>query len=277
MGAAVKPMRVMIVDDEEIARQRLRRLLGLEKDVEIVAECGSGAEAIAVATEQSPDLLFLDVRMPETDGFAVVDALPADCTPLIVFVTAFDEHATRAFDVEAVDYVMKPIEPERLHAAVERARVHLTRVAVAERHERLRQLFVDTEASYEAVGPSPAPAKMAESGPLERILVKNNGKMFFVSLTDIDWLEAFGNYVRVHVGANTHIIRDAIGEMARSLPANRFARIHRSAIVNLDRIKEMQQWSSGDYIVVLTTGTRLRLSRSYRANIETKLKRSAPR
>jgi len=275
MTAAIKPMRVMIVDDEQIARDRLRRLLGLEKGVQIVAECGTGAEAIAVATAQSPDLLFLDVRMPEVDGFAVVDALPADCTPLVVFVTAFDEHATRAFDVEAVDYVLKPIDPERLHAAVERARTHLSRAAMAERHERLRQLFVDTESSFPAKDHS-ASARPSEP-TLERILIKDGGRMFFVNVSDVDWFEAYGNYVRVHVGAETHIIRDAIGAVERSLPANRFARIHRSAIVNLDRIKEMQQWSSGDYIVVLTTGTRLRLSRSYRDNIETTLSRSTTR
>jgi two-component system LytT family response regulator len=249
MTTSAPAFRVIIVDDEPVARQRLRRLLGAEPGLEIVAECEDGASAVAAITQHEADLVLLDVQMPGLDGFGVLAALPSDRLPLVVFVTAYDEHALRAFDVHALDYVLKPIDPARLHLAVVRARDLHARLSAAERRER-------TFASLAA-----APAA-------NRFLVKTNGRMFFVNTADVDWIEADGNYVHLHVGAASHMIRDTIAAVERSLPVGQFARIHRSAIVNVDRVREMRQWSSGDYIVVLTTGTKLKLSRTYRDRIE---------
>jgi two-component system LytT family response regulator len=260
--------RVMIVDDEPVARQRVRRLVAREPGVEVVAECGTGREAVAGVLQHKPDLLVLDVQMPELDGFGVLAALPPDEVPMVIFVTAYDEHALRAFDVHALDYVLKPIDPDRLRAAVTRARNEHNRAAAAEQHARLRGLLSGwaPEPTGQPAAAS-APPKSA-AGPLQRFLVKANGKMFFVNIADVDWIEADGNYVRLHVGSASHMIRETIAGVERALPPSTFARIHRSAIVNLDRIAEMRQWSSGDYIVVLTTGARLKLSRTYRESIE---------
>jgi two-component system LytT family response regulator len=261
------PFRVVIVDDEPVARQRLRRLLTREPGVDVVAECANGREAVSAVATHAPDLLVLDVQMPELDGFGVLAALPADRLPLVIFVTAFDHHAVRAFDVHAVDYVLKPIDPDRLREAVARARREHSRAEVAEQHARLRGLL-GSFAPLEPPVRQPAEPNRSESGSVERFLVKANGRMFFVSTPDIDWVEAFGNYVRLHVGSAAHMIRETIAAVERSLPPTHFARIHRSAIVNLDRVVEMRQWSSGDYIVILKSGTRLKLSRTYRQNIE---------
>jgi len=271
MTKSAAPFRVMIVDDEPVARQRVRRLVAREPGVEVVAECGTGREAVEGVQELKPDLLVLDVQMPELDGFGVLAALPPDEVPLVIFVTAYDEHALRAFDVHAVDYVLKPIDADRLRIAVTRARNEHGRAAAAEQHARLRGLLntwvPDAPTRPTAVERSPAKT-LDGTAPLQRFLVKANGKMFFVNTADVDWIEADGNYVRLHVGAASHMIRETIVAVERSLPATTFARIHRSAIVNLDRIAEMRQWSSGDYIVVLTTGARLKLSRTYRESIE---------
>lgn len=242
-------LRVVIVDDEPVARQRMRRLLGAESGLEIVAECEDGSSAVAAIIEHLPDLVLLDVQMPGLDGFGVVAALAAEQLPLVVFVTAFDAHALRAFDVHALDYVLKPIDPARLHLAVSRAREMHGRLSAAERHERTL-------------------ATLAAAPATNRFLVKTSGRMFFVNTADVDWIEADGNYVHLHVGGASHMIRDTIAAVERALPAGQFARIHRSAIVNVDRVREMRQWSSGDYIVVLTTGARLRLSRTYRDRID---------
>jgi two-component system, LytTR family, response regulator len=268
------PFRIMIVDDEPVARQRVRRLVAREAGVEVVAECGTGREAVAAVAAYKPDLLVLDVQMPELDGFGVIAAIPPDQLPLVIFVTAFDEHALRAFDVHAVDYVLKPIDPDRLRVAVTRARREHGRAAAAEQHERLRGMLnamaLDAaDAAHVQPEQERTSAKSAETGAaVQRFLVKTNGKMFFVNTADIDWIEADGNYVRLHVGSASHMIRETIVSIGRALPPSQFARIHRSAIVNLDRVSEMRQWSSGDYIVVLTTGARLKLSRTYRENIE---------
>ena len=254
--SASATLRVIVVDDEPLARERIRRLASGERDVQIVAECANGREAVEAIVAHAPDVVLLDVQMPELDGFGVIAALPSDVTPLVIFVTAFDEHALRAFDVHAVDYVLKPIDPDRLHEALARAReAHEGREAV-EQHKRTRAMV---RAAGERDG---APA------PIDRFLVKTDGRMFFVNAADVDWVEAEGNYVRLHAGGATHLIRETIAAVEKSLPASRFARIHRSAIVNLDRVVEMRQWNSGDYIVILQTGARLKLSRTYRQNLE---------
>jgi len=280
-------MRALIVDDEPIARRRLRRLCQREGDVEVVGECATGGEAVAAVAEYAPDLLLLDVQMPGMDGFGVLAALreaaEAARAPAVVFVTAYDEHAVRAFDVHAADYLLKPVEPERFRTAVARVRARLGEADAARRHAQLVALLAAAgaggavgSADAGAAGPDDAGVAPAASGGSryrDRLLAKVDGRMFFVRAADIDWVEAEGNYVRLHVGREAHLIRETMADLERDLDPATFARIHRSTIVNLDRVKEMQPWFSGEYVVILHDGTRLKLSRWYRDRLEARLGR----
>jgi two-component system, LytTR family, response regulator len=253
-------MRVLIVDDEPVARQRLRRLLSEIDGVQLIGECKNGREAVAKITEDRPDLVLLDVQMPMMDGFAVLRSLPEDAMPIVVFVTAFDEHATAAFDVHALDYVVKPVEAERFRVAVERARRQLSMESTVERHQRLIDLL--REQSGDA--PTPAESSQVAARRPQRLLINEDGRRFFVSVADIDWIEAYGNYVRLHVGAKTHLLRATMAHVESSLDPSQFGRIHRSSIVNLLAVREIQPWFSGEHIVILKDGTKLKLSRNYR-------------
>lgn len=248
-------LRVLIVDDEELARQRLRRLLDAEADVEIVGEAGDGRAAVDAIQRHAPDLVFLDVQMPEVDGFAVLERLRPHPLPAVVFVTAFDDYALRAFDVHAVDYLRKPFDATRFHEAFTRAR---SRIAGAGAEERVRTL----EALLAQLESHPPRSR-------DRIMIRSDGRMYFVRTDDIDWVEAAGNYVKLHVDRDTHLLRETMTGMEKMLDPSRFLRIHRSAIVNLDRVREMQPWFSGEYTVILRDGTQLRLSRVYRDRLET--------
>lgn len=268
-------MRVVIVDDEALARQRVRRLLQNEADVEIVGEAESGREAVTMIRALQPDLVCLDVQMPELDGFEVLNELDDVAVPMVLFITAYDEHAQRAFDVHAVDYVLKPVDADRFKAAFERARTQRANAVAAERLGELlatmRRISDGKVVSDDstAVAPAAGAAVTPGSGSFaSRILVKADGRMFFVKTTDIDWIEADRNYVRLHVGKEAHTIRERISHLEETLDPRLFARIHRSTIVNLNRVREMQQWFSGDYVVILDDGTRLRLSRHYRDRVE---------
>jgi len=266
-------LRVLIVDDESFARQRLRRLLSEQADVEVVGEAANGREAIALITTHNPDVVLLDVQMPRVDGFGVLRGLDGP-SPLVIFVTAFDEHAVAAFGVHAFDYILKPVEPARFADAIARARTQIAQTTAAERHAKL--------VSFLEAGPS-APARDGGAGamepvgtggraPLDRLLVKEEGRMYFVPVGEIDWIEAFGNYAKLHTGQKTHLIRETMATLERALDARRFARIHRSTIVNLDRIRQMDLWGSGDYMVRLADGTQLKLSRWYRDRLEARLR-----
>ncbi len=280
-------MRVLIVDDEALARQRLRRLVQSEPDAEVIGECADGLEAVQAIQHERPDLVCLDVQMPELDGFGVLQSLGGQAVPNVVFVTAYDEHALRAFEVHAIDYVLKPVDADRFRTAFHRARLAHSQATAADRLGRLldtvRSVSDDERGRGEGAGaiagsvgsPSPASGEPApvpsNGGPpsfASRILVKHDGRMFFVKVGDIDWIEADRNYVRLHVGNAAHTIRERISHLESSLDPRIFARIHRSTIVNLNRIREMQQWFSGDYVVILENGTRLRLSRHYREQVE---------
>jgi two-component system LytT family response regulator len=267
----VTAFRVVIVDDEAFARQRLRRLLGEQPDIEIVGEASNGREAVTLITTHNPDVVLLDVQMPRVDGFGVLRALDGPA-PLVIFVTAFDEHAVAAFNVHAFDYILKPVDPSRFAEAIERARTQITRTTAADRHAKL-VAFLDASAA----GVSRETAEIADlpngaRGPIDRLLVKDDGRMYFVPVSEIDWIEAYGNYARVHTGAHTHLIRETMATLERALDVRRFARIHRSTIVNLDRVKQMDLWGSGDYMVRLADGTQLKLSRWYRDRLEARLK-----
>ncbi|MEP6832913.1 MAG: LytTR family DNA-binding domain-containing protein, partial [Gemmatimonas sp.] len=264
-------VRVLVVDDESLARQRIRRLLQAEPDVEVVGEASTGREAVQCIAELQPDIVCLDVQMPELDGFGVLRELGDGPVPLVLFITAYDEHALRAFDVHAVDYVLKPVDADRFRTAFQRARTQIQQSSAANRLGELLATVrrVSDGAITNGTGNGAAPAAPgAPSSFSSRILVKHDGRMFFVKVGDIDWIEADRNYVRLHVGKVSHTIRERISHLEESLDPRLFARIHRSTIVNLNRVREMQQWFSGDYVVILENGTRLRLSRHYRDRVE---------
>ena len=244
-------MRTLIVDDEPLARERLRTLLRDEPGIDLIGECADGKEAVSAIQEKNPELLFLDVQMPEMDGFAVLEAVGPERVPAVVFVTAYDRYALRAFDVHALDYLLKPFDRERFQKTLERARAQ-----VGERGklgDRLLALLKDI--------------KEEPKHPV-RFVIKSAGRVFFLRADEINWVEAAGNYVQLHVGSATHLMRETMGGLEARLDPEKFVRIHRSAIVKVDRLKEMQPAFHGDYIVILQDGTRLNLSRSYREKLQ---------
>ena len=268
------PLRVLIVDDESLPRQRLMRLLEEIPNAECVGEAANGRSAVDAIESLLPDLVLLDVRMPGMGGLEVARALTGH-VPFVIFVTAFDEHALSAFEVHAIDYLLKPVERERFVAAIERARALVSNTTAAQRHERLLALLQgeprlaspELDARSELDAAPPPVAADAAAFP-RRFLVKGDGQMYFVAVNDIDWVEAYGNYVRLHVGKSVHLIRETLGNIERKLDPTRFARVHRSSIVNLDRVARMDLWGAGDYVVLLKDGTKLKLSRWYRSRIE---------
>lgn len=244
-----RSIRTLIVDDEPLARDRVRRFLRDESDVEIIGECGNGKEAISAIKDQKPDLVFLDIQMPEKNGFDVVRALGARDLPVIVFVTAYDQYALQAFDVHAQDYLLKPFTRERIHRSVERARKQINSGRAGNMDERLLALLSDLR---------------HEKKYLERLVVKTTGRVFFLRADEIDWIEAAGNYIKVHSGRESHMIRETMNGIEAKLDPEKFLRIHRSTVVHIDRIKELHPMFSGDYEVILRDGTELALSRNYR-------------
>jgi two-component system LytT family response regulator len=256
-------IRTVVVDDEPLARRRLARLLETDDSVEVVGVCATGRDAVRTVREAKPDLLFLDVQMPEMDGFGVLQAL-GEGLPQVVFVTAYDQYAIQAFEVHALDYLLKPYTPARLSAAVQRAarQIAAPRSTPADRlAELLEHLERERRELGARLGGGAAPQPPAQT---TRLLVKDGERMFFVPIEKIDWLEAEGNYVRLHCGREAHLVRATLSGMEEQLDAQRFTRIHRSTIVNLDRVKEVRPWFAGDYLVKLHDGAELRLSRRYR-------------
>jgi len=249
-------IRTLIVDDEPLARRRIRRLLESEPDVDVVGESGTGRHAVAAIRNHAPDLVFLDVQMPGLSGFEVLAKLQTERLPAIIFVTAYDEYAVRAFDVHALDYLLKPFSRERFVDAVRCARNALRREASPAADGRLTALLAELRG---------APLRP------ERLLVRTGGRVLFVAVEEIDWIEAAGNYVRLHTGNRTHLLRDTMAGIASKLDPRRFLRIHRSTIVNADRIRELQPWFHGDHLVILEDGKQLTLSRTFRDAVSTAL------
>ena len=240
-------MRVLIVDDEPLARQRIRHLLADEADVEVAGEAGNGLEAVQLIESLHPDLVFLDIQMPELDGFGVIEAMGADRMPPTLFVTAFDAHALKAFEVHAIDYLLKPFDRDRFRKAMAWVREHPQ--APKREGGGLKTLMAD-------LGPQrPRP---------DRFLVRHGDRWVLVKSASIQWIEAEDNYVRLHVDSESHLLRHTMAGILVRLDPAQFKRIHRSAIVNLDYIKELQTWSGGDVLVVMRDGTHLTLSRTYR-------------
>jgi two-component system, LytTR family, response regulator len=241
-------LKVLIVDDERLARAKLRRFLSESPEVRVVGEAATGTEALKRIHEQRPDLVFLDIRMPAMDGFEILEKLPPDARPAIVFVTAHDEHAVRAFDAEAVDYLLKPFDRSRLRRALDR-----TRLARKRDPEELLGILRRLTALA-------APERRA----LRRIAVRSEGRLHSYRVEDIHWFEGADNYVRLHTGRGVHGIRETLSELERRLDPERFVRIHRSAIVGIDAIREVESLFHGDFAVVLRTGERLAVGRTYR-------------
>ncbi len=253
-------IRTLIVDDEPLARGRLRTLLAVEPDIEIIGEAGDGREAAAAIESARPDLVFLDIQMPELDGFGVVETIRSARTPEIIFVTAFSQHALRAFEVHALDYLLKPFDRERFQVALGRARTRLAQARSDELSQRLTALLAEMR---------------PEARAADRLAVKSGGRVLFLKLADIDWIEAADNYVNLHVGAESHLLRETMTALEARLDASQFLRINRSTIVNVERIKELQPMFHGDYAVILRNGSRLSLSRGYRDKLQQLLGKSS--
>ena len=245
-------IRTLIVDDEKLARRRIRRLLAAESDVEVIGECEDPKDAIAVIRQRAPDLVFLDVQMSEMDGFGVLESVGGSRMPAVIFVTAFDQYALRAFDVHALDYLLKPFDRARFRRALDRARAQLRQQAGTTLDRRLSALI-------ESLGSRPK--------NLDRVVIKSAGRIMFLRTDEIDWIEAADNYVRLHVGQESHLLRETLGSLEARLDAAKFLRIHRSTLINVDRMKELQPWFHGDYVVILQDGTKLNLSRTYRDRV----------
>jgi two-component system, LytTR family, response regulator len=235
-------IRTLIVDDEPLARERLRALLADRPSIAVIGECASGADALETIRRERPDLVLLDVQMPELDGFEVLQAIAPEEWPAVIFVTAYDQYALRAFDVNAVDYLLKPFDRARFERAIGRAEADLGERRNAVAGARLLALVESL--------------RRDRSRP-QRIVVKTGGRIFFVNVAEIDWIEAAGNYVRLHVGSTTHLLRDTMKRLEGRIAGARFARLHRSAMVNVDRIRELQQDATGAWNVVLVDGTHL--------------------
>jgi two-component system LytT family response regulator len=265
------PVRTLIVDDERMARKRLRTLLAADADVDIVGECANGRDAVAAIQERDPDLVFLDIQMPELDGFAVVQAVGVAEMPVTVFVTAFDQYALKAFEAHALDYLTKPFDRERFQTSLGRAKQQ-----VRLRDAARRETPVATTTRRHATGSELAERLVALLAGLERqqhyaerLMVKSAGRVVFLRVDEIDWIDAAGSYVRLHVGRDAHLLHEGIAALMGRLDPRRFARVHRSTIVNLDRVKEIQPWFHGDAVAILRDGTRLQVSRTYRESLET--------
>ncbi len=250
-------IRVLVVDDEPLARKKIRDLVHGDPEIEVIGECVNGAEAVAAVREMAPDLLLLDVQMPELGGFEALEALRGESRlPAVIFVTAYDQYAVRAFEVHALDYLLKPFDRERFEAAMARAKAQLRGGHGNGLDRKILDLLEQLR---------------AEKSYLERLVVKDSGRVFFLETDEIDWVEAEGNYVRLHTAKKTHLMRETISGLEAQLDPRKFVRIHRSAVVQLSRIRELQPWSHGEYHVILRDGTRLTLSRNYRDNLRSVL------
>jgi two-component system, LytTR family, response regulator len=242
-------IRAMVVDDEPLARRRILDLLEEAEDVEVVAECANGQDAIEAFEESPPDLLFLDIQMPELDGFDVLQAIGIGQVPVVIFVTAYDQFALRAFEAHAMDYLLKPFDDERFEAALQRARERIREREGGDLDRRLRALLGDVRGGR---------------GYLQRLVVPTGHRSLFIRTEEIDWIEAERNYVRLHVGGRSYLLRENLSRMESALDPATFCRIHRSTIVNIDRIRAVESLFRGEYLVVLQDGTELTSGRSYR-------------
>jgi two-component system, LytTR family, response regulator len=248
----LKKIRALLVDDEPIAREGLRVYLSAETDVEVIGECSNGLEAVTAIEGERPDLIFLDVQMPGLDGFGVLETIGAERMPAVVFVTAYDQYALKAFEVHALDYLLKPFDRERFQKALERARHEIRKEASREVNTRLLALLENLRRGEKY---------------LERLVIKTAGRIFFMNVDEIDWMEAADNYVKLHAGSETHLLRETVNHMESRLDPQKFVRIRRSTIVQINRIRELRPTHGAEYTVTLRNGVELTSSRRYRGRL----------
>ena len=256
-------IKTVIVDDEPLARRNLRLLLERDPQIEILGECRNGKEAVKAIEASRPDLIFLDIQMPEMDGFDVLERIGTEHVQAIVFVTAFDQYALKAFEVHALDYLLKPYDDLRFTQALQRAKSQIESREISKVSKRLLALLEERESHKES--------SISTKPFLTRVMIKLASRVILLRVDQIDWIEADGNYAKLHVGKKAHLLREKMQELESQLDPQRFVRIHRSIIVNLERIKELHPHFNGDYIVVLEDGSQLKLSRSRRENLESRL------
>ncbi|MDQ3607159.1 MAG: LytTR family DNA-binding domain-containing protein [Gemmatimonadota bacterium] len=253
-------VRTLIVDDEPLARERIRSLLEEESDIEIVQECGDGKEAAETILRERPDLVFLDVQMPEMTGFEVIEAVGPEQMPTVIFVTAYDQYALHAFEAHALDYILKPFDQERFERALQKARGTIQRQKEGDISERLRSLL-------EELRPRPR--------YVDRLVVRSGARITFLRTEEVEWVDAEGNYVRLHVGKKSYLLRETMSGIEAKLDPERFIRIHRSTIVNIERIKSLETLFQGEYVVHLEDGTKLTSSRGYRDRLHALMEASS--
>jgi len=255
--ASGAPIRALIVDDEPLARAHLKSLLRERGDVDVIGESGDGRSAIDQIRRMKPDLVLLDIQMPELDGLEVIREVGPNAMPAVVFVTAYDEHALAAFEVHAFDYILKPVSRQRFSQAIDRV-VGLIRSDVPATDRPLAALIE---------------AMRTERSALDRIAVKADGRVLFIRVGEIDWIEADDDLVRIHAGKAVHAHRSTLTHLEERLPASKFLRVHRSTLVNVDRIREIQPWFQGDWVLILNDGTRLHSGKSYRSKVREYIER----
>ncbi len=261
-------IKTLIVDDEPLARRNLRLLLSKDPQIEVLDECRNGREAVKAINSLSPDLIFLDIQMPEMDGFDVLEHVGPENIHAIIFVTAFDQYALKAFDVHALDYLLKPFDDERFAHALQRAKTQIEAREINRLSKRLLALLEERESERKT--------PVEQSSYLTRVMIKAAGRVVLLKVDEIDFIEADGNYAKLHVGRKAHLLREKMNDLEGQLDPAKFVRIHRSIIVNLDRIKEMHPHFNGDYIVVLEDGKQLRMSRTRREALIHRLHRFNP-
>jgi two-component system LytT family response regulator len=248
-------IKTLIVDDERVTRRRILSLLKTDSEIEVIGECGDGPAAVRAISESKPDLVFLDVQMPEMTGFDVLQAIPREHLPATIFVTAFDHYTVKAFEAHALDYLLKPFAVERFSDAISRAKRNLNQTASPEKGnlvEMLREM----------------------RGPRRSIMVRTGGRTVFIRLDEIEWIEAAANYVKIHAGEEQYVVREKISTFEQQLPDLKFVRIHRSLIAGIDHVRELQACGNGEFVVVLRRGKELPLGRTFRSHVDTTMKRA---
>lgn len=271
LAAASAPIRVLVVDDERLAREGLIALLKADPEVELVGQCSSGALAVEALRRQPVDVLFLDVEMAGMDGFQVLRETGPERPAAIIFVTAHDAYALKAFEVHALDYLMKPFDDDRFAQVLSRAKEHVRGRRIQLLARQMAGLLGTAPAPAPALSPTPTPPPVTPGRYLERLVLKEVGRVAFLAVEEVDWLGAEDYYVQVHVGRQTHLLRQSLRELETQLDPRRFVRIHRSTMVNVQRVKELRPLLHGEYQVILQDGTCLKLSRSYRERLDTLL------
>jgi two-component system, LytTR family, response regulator len=256
--ANTSKIRALIVDDEPLARRRIKSLLAHDQSVDVIGECSDGYKAVSSISELSPDLVFLDVQMPAMDGFEVIKTIGTEM-PTVIFVTAYDQYALKAFEVNALDYLLKPFDRSRFQKTLEKAKAMIRGLQNGDVNNQLLSLLDDLR---------------REQNTPDRFIIKSGGRVVFLRMEEIDWMSTVGNYVRLQVGRDSHLMRETMTGMESKLDPVSFMRIHRSTIVNLDRVKEVQPWAKGEYVVIMRDGTRLIMSRRYRERLNERLNKA---